>query len=184
MALIDMGDEDLLARILYKTRDAGALAPKRATPAPRTEPSDQTWNVPGILGSTRITTTFGHVPAHLVRVGDSLRTRDGEFLRVLRISEYKFDDDFLARRPDAAPVVIRKGSLGPHMPLQDVAVSPAQKISLAVNRVEGRLVPAVEVSEQRGGVDHSLGLLVYFKLHLSKRALICCDGVWVEAESD
>ena len=184
MDLSDFDDGDLLSRVLEQTMDA---APERAevpTPAKAAGKSEEAWTVPGILGSTRVATSFGHVPAQLVRVGDTVRTRTGSFERVQRISEIRIDEDFLKRRPDAAPVVIRRNALQPGAPHQDVGLSPAQMVSVGPNRFEDRLVPAATLSRQRGTIDRTLGMLVYVQLHLAGEAQINCDGVWVAAVAD
>lgn len=180
MDLIDDDIEDLLSRVLEET--AGAAKPVAA--APRAPQREQTWTVPGILGSTRVMTSFGHVPAHLVRAGDSLRTRKGGFERVLRISEVRIDEAFLASRSDAAPVIIRRNGLGSGLPHQDVGLSPGQMVSVGANRFEDRLVPAQELSDERGGIDATLGMLLYVRFHLAQEARINCDGVWVAVGAD
>lgn len=178
MDLIGMEDADLLSRVL-----AQAAVEPEAAPAPRRAGPDRTpetgWSFPGILGSTRVTTTFGHVPAHLIRVGDALKTRDGSFLRVLRIDDLRIDEDFLSRRPDAAPVILRRNSQGAGAPHQDVTLSPAQMVSVGPNRFEDRLVPAAQLSRERGTIDRSLGKIVYFTFDLGRAAQINCDGLWV-----
>jgi hypothetical protein len=177
MDLSDLDDVDLLSRVLEQTAEAvaaPALPPKAMPQRDRCA-----WTHPGILGSTRVATSFGHVPAHLVRVGDTVRTRDGGFERVQRITDLKIDEDFLARHPEAAPVVIRRNGLQSGVPHQDVAFSEAQLVSVGPNRFEDRLVAAGELSRERGGIDKTLGMMVYITFHLAREAQINCDGVWV-----
>jgi hypothetical protein len=178
-----LDDGDLLSRVLVQATQltAGRIEEARRTASAASEPS---WTLPGLLGSTRVMTSFGHVPAHLVRVGDTLRTREGAFVRVQRISDLRIDEDFLTRRPDAAPVIIRRNGLRSGMPHQDVAVSPGQMVSVGPNRFEDRLVRADTLSRERGGIDRSLGMMVYIRLHLAESAQINCDGLWVAAEAD
>jgi hypothetical protein len=177
MDLIGMEDEDLLSRVLAQAATDAAVAPKpQARPAAAAGPD---WDVPGILGTTRVTTSFGHVPAHLVRVGDTLKARDGSFVRVQRITDIRIDEDFLARHPQAAPVIVRKNGHGSGVPHQDVGLSPAQLVSVGPNRFEDRLVASAGLSRERGGIDKSLGILVYFRFHLGRAAQINCDGLWV-----
>lgn len=178
-----LDDGDLLSRVLEQTTSptAGRIEEARRTAAKASEPS---WTLPGLLGSTRVMTSFGHVPAHLVRVGDTLRTREGAFVRVQRISDLRIDEDFLATRPDAAPVIIRRNGLRAGAPHQDVALSPGQMVSVGPNRFEDRLVRADALSRERGGIDRSLGMMVYIRLHLAESAQINCDGLWVVAEAD
>jgi hypothetical protein len=181
MDLDRLDDGDLLWRVLEQTAAPGAAD----APTPVAQRADiRSWTLPGILGSTRVTTSFGHVPAHLIRVGDTLRTREGGFARVQRISNLRIDEDFLARRPDAAPVILRRNSLRAGMPHQDVGLSPGQMVSVGPNRFEDRLVSAETLSRERGGIDRALGMIVYVSLHLSEPAQINCDGLWVTADSD
>jgi hypothetical protein len=178
MALIDLSADVLLRRALRpvpvpaSAANCNHIIRRRPQSAPRC-------NLPGILGSTRVTTEFGHVPAQLVRVGDALVTRAGRYLKVLQISATRIDDDFLRYCPDAAPVVIRKNSLRPYVPLRDVGVSPSQIISTTSGDAEHCLAPAEHVSRERGFIDEDLGMLVYYRFHLGQRAQICCDGIWV-----
>jgi len=181
MALIESDDADLLTRILEQTKETEHREARVSGTVTERQQPTRTWTLPGIAGPTRVTTSFGHVPAHLVRVGDTLRTREGSYLRVLRISEFKFDDEFLERSPEAEPVVLRRNSLGPHMPLQDVVLSPAQEVSIGKNRYEERAIPASQITQARSSVDGALGMLVYFQFHLAKPAQIHCDGIWVTA---
>jgi hypothetical protein len=180
MEIAGMDEAGLLSRVLAQA------APEKAAPAPsrtaRAAAEAAAWHAPGILGTTRVTTSFGHVPAQLVRVGDTLKTRDGNFLRVECITDLRIDEDFLARRPDAAPVIFRRNALGAGVPHQDVALSPAQTISVGPNRFEDRLVPAAELSRERGRIDRSLGMMVYYRFHLGREAQIHCDGIWVATD--
>jgi hypothetical protein len=178
-----LDDGDMLSRVLEQTTSlsTGRIEAARRTAAAASEP---TWTLPGLLGSTRVMTSFGHVPAQLVRVGDTLRTREGSFVRVQRISDLRIDEDFLAIRPDAAPVIIRRNGLRAGVPHQDVALSPGQIVSVGPNRFEDRLVRADTLSRERGGIDRSLGMMIYIRLHLAENAQINCDGLWVVAEAD
>jgi hypothetical protein len=178
-----LDDDDLLSRVLEQTTSQaeGRIEEARRTAAKSSEPS---WTLPGLLGSTRVMTSFGHVPAQLVRVGDTLRTREGSFVRVQRISDLRIDEEFLASRPDAAPVIIRRNGLRGGVPHQDVALSPGQLVSVGPNRFEDRLVRADTLTRDRGGIDRSLGMMVYISLHLADSAQINCDGLWVVAEAD
>jgi hypothetical protein len=183
MDLDRLDDGDLLWRVLEQTATPAAGTAEAPVPVAAAGGA-RSWTLPGILGSTRVTTNFGHVPAQLVRVGDTLRTREGGFARVQRISDLRIDEDFLARRPDAAPVIVRRNSLRAGMPHQDVGLSPGQMVSVGPNRFEDRLVPADSLSRERGAIDRTLDMIVYVSLHLSEPAQINCDGLWVTAETD
>lgn len=178
-----LDDGDLLSRVLEQTTSLAARqsGPAYLSAAPATKDS---WTLPGLLGPTRVMTSFGHVPAQLIRVGDTLRTREGGFVRVQRISDLRIDEDFLASRPDAAPVMIRRNGIRSGVPHQDVGLSPGQMVSVGPNRFEDRIVRADSLSRERGGIDRSLGMMVYIQLHLAESAQISCEGLWVTAEAD
>lgn len=182
MDLSDLDDGDLLSRVLEQTAEAvsATALPRKSVP----QGEQGVWKHPGILGPTRVMTSFGHVPAHLVRVGDTVRTRDGGFERIQRITDLKIDEDFLARHPEAAPVVIRRNGLQSGVPHQDVAFSTAQMVSVGPNRFEDRLVAAGDLSRERGGIDKTLGMMVYVTFHLAREAQINCDGVWVSIAAE
>lgn len=185
MNLMEFDEADLLSRVMQQTAERSAPPAARRPALPqRPATTSAGWGHAGILGPTRVETTFGHVPAHLVRVGDTLRTQDGGFERVQRISDIKIDEDFLARHPEAAPVILRRHALDGGVPHQDVSLSPAQKVALGPNRFETRLVPASELSRERGAVDKTLGMMVYVRFHLGRPARINCDGLWVAVEPE
>jgi hypothetical protein len=172
MDLIDLEDADLLSRVLAsRAAAASAEACRRRL---------RGLDAPGILGTTRVLTSFGHVPAHLVRVGDTLKTRDGSFVRVERITDIRIDEDFLARHPEAAPVIFRRNGHSVGSAASGCrAVARRSSVSVGPNRFEDRLVPAAELSRERGGSTNRSGMMVYFRFHLGREAQINCDGIWV-----
>ena len=139
------------------------------------------WTLPGIRGTTGVETAFGRVPAHLLRAGDMIRTRDSGFQRAVRISDVKIDSEFLSYRPDAAPVVIARYALRANVPACDVELSPAHPVFVGDDADDPCGVPAWTVSRCRGTIDSALGMAVYVQVHLARAAQINCDGVWVGA---
>ena len=178
---------DLLSRIADRIGSVATAARSRSHP-PAEDPADapadsHEWKLPGIHGATRVTTNFGHVPAHLVRPRDNLKVRSGGYLPVLHIDEYKLDEDFLRRSPDAQPVLFRKGTLSEGVPSQDVCVSPVQDVIVPTAGRGQVPVPASNVSRDRQPLDRSLRLTSYFVFHLPETAFVRCDGVWVHMAS-
>jgi hypothetical protein len=172
----DIGIEEVLARVLQTCPQSRPVSFQASVARLKSKPT--AWKAAGILGTTRVETQQGLVPAQLVRVGNMLRTRKKDFVRVLRISNFKVDQAYLDVRPEAAPVIIKKHSLSRNHPMQDVGLSPAQVVSIGPNRFEEEPVEARELSSIRGRVDRSLGVLLYVQFHLEKEAVINCDGVW------
>ena len=62
-----MDEAGLLSRVLAQAAPVRAAAPAPSQ-AEYAAAEAAAWRAPGILGSTRVTTSFGHVPAQLVRV--------------------------------------------------------------------------------------------------------------------
>ena len=141
----------------------------------------ESWPMPGILGSTGVETSFGRVPAQLLRVGDMVRTRDGGFARTVRVTDIKLDEGFLATRPEAAPVIIPRDAFGANQPMRDVELSPAHPVFSGSGGAGCAGVPALQLSSRRGVIDADLGVLIYVQVHLSEPAQINCDGIWVGA---
>lgn len=182
-------DLDLLLRVSDRVGDVAPTAPaapaRPATARKAEAPAAairQRWNLPGILGDTRISTNFGEVPAHLIRERDRLRTRDHGFLAVQRIEEYKIDAEFIAHRPDAAPITLPKGCIRSGLPKQNVYLSPAQKVVKLSTGVQARGIEARDLSKQYYAYDRSMAGLSYFIFHLGQPALIRSEGIWINVE--
>ncbi|MEM8629613.1 MAG: Hint domain-containing protein [Pseudomonadota bacterium] len=177
-------DSSVLARVSQAVSDPSESRIVRrqrpfasqATPATPRKPA---WTLPGVLSVTHMSTSFGEVPAHLVRVRDRLRTRDGTFLPVLRIDEYKLDEEFLSFHPDARPVLVRQGSLGANVPVRDAWFSPRQTILSPKTQTGMRLVDAGDIAEAPHQLIQPAGGLSYFVFHLGQAALVKSEGIWV-----
>ena len=83
----------------------------------------------GLLGSTRVATSFGEVPAQLLRKRDMVRTIGGQFLPVLSVKQISFDEEFLSFHPEAHPIMVRAGAFGPDRPKKDAYFAPEQLIT-------------------------------------------------------
>jgi hypothetical protein len=180
MGFSAINESALRERMRQLLQDAHASLEFHDNVVPLCEPKPLSWTLSGISGKTRVETAFGLVPAQLLRVGDMLKTRESGFQRVLRISDVKIDLQFLASRPDAAPVIIAKNAFGSNVPTRDVELSPAHRVYMAYDRNDDPGVPAELISSRRGTIATDLGMLVYIQVYLSRHARINCDGVWVE----
>lgn len=148
------------------------------------EPEERTeWNIAGIAGPTRLSTDFGEVPAHLVRVRDKIRSRDGRYLPVIRISEYKLEQAFLDRHPDAQPVVIRPHSLGNQSPVNTIQLSPAQRVVMPTDWSKKNFVRADSLSSMRASHDVSTGMVSYYSFDVGEPTVLQCEGLWVESQA-
>lgn len=143
--------------------------------------ADPEWRLQGILAKTRVTTNFGKVPAHLIHVGDRIRTRAGRYLPVKNIEVYKLDREYIERHSEALPVLIQQGAIDGKYPTQDVLLSPEQLVTLDGKHARADMVHAREIPRSRRTFDPSLGVVAYYKFTLEEPAEIYCEGVWVKS---
>jgi len=172
-------DQDV--RILERVSSAIASNRNDEPMTDRGEPvrSRTNWNLGGVYGSTRVSTSFGEVPAHLVRVRDQLRTRDGEFARVLRIDEYKLDANFLEKHPEARPIRFQARKLNGSVSGASVFLSPGQVVLARNAAGHETLRPAREFMDQPGVMPETTGPFSYFIFHLGQAALVRAEGMWI-----
>ena len=157
----------------------GTPPARKRTAVERKSRKVRTWNIPGIYSGTRVSSSFGEVPAHLIRVRDQLRTRNGSFKRVLRIDEYKLDSDFLSEHPEARPIRFSTRSRGHGTTGHDILLSPAQLVLARGTNGEEVLKPASEFLNQPGVLPNNAGPSSYFVFHLGEAALVRAEGMWV-----
>lgn len=154
-------------------------APPEAPPEAKPQKPGQIWTLPGILGSTRVTTNFGHVPAQLVRVGDYVKARRNGYCRVTKIREHKIDEAFVASFPDARPIRIQRGAFSRGLPERDIAVSPAQTVCIETSHTREMKIKATEITALRVSFDTSLGMFAFYELVLDMPDDVLCEGVWL-----
>ncbi len=145
---------------------------------------DRAWTLPGIHSETRVTTNFGHVPAHLIRTNDRLKTRDGRYLPVMRISCFKLDEEFIRQNPQARPVKIPRDTIQRRVPVQDVYLSPAQPVAIASDVTQERLTEAHKLASGQVSFDRSLGMIAYYEFVLPEPTQICVEGLWTPSGID
>lgn len=151
-------------------------APQSSMAGDLGEKPKKRWSIPGIYSGTRISTSFGEVPAHLIRVRDQLRTREGNYVRVLRIDEYKLDADFLAEHPEARPIRFTSRR---DTPSGAVYLSPGQRVLARGSSGQEVLRMAADFTDQPGMVPDVPGPFSYFVFHLGKAALVRAEGMWI-----
>ena len=174
----------LLDRVLERTPVPASLACTSTVDQDDRTERGHPWNLPGILAETRVTTNFGQVPAHLIRINDRLKTRDGRYLPVVRVSSFKLDEEFIGQNPNARPVKIPKDTLQRRFPVQDVYLSPGQLVAIASDSAQEQLTQAYKVASGQLAFDRSLGMIAYFEFILPEPAQICVEGLWTPAGLD
>ncbi len=171
------GVSGILARLKAHKDDDAPQARKASKP--EIEPNEDRWPLPGLAPMTRVRTSFGDVHAVALRVGDLVKTRSGEFKKIVWLNRVLLDEAFLSDKPDSNPVRIHAGALGPSTPSHDLMMSPRQKVcptakaNLQERREAGDLTSKPGVMRQR-----ETGLS-YTMFHLGEAAEVQCEGVFL-----
>ncbi|SPH18311.1 hypothetical protein DEA8626_01847 [Defluviimonas aquaemixtae] len=124
-----MNDEHILSAVVEALSKSEAKAPPAPSKPERPRRSVE-WTIGGFCDDARVTTSFGELPIQALRRRDPLRTVEGPLARVERVDRIQLDEAFLEQNPDAQPVRIQAGALGPNRPKTDVLVSPHQAVGV------------------------------------------------------
>lgn len=129
---------------------------------------------------TRVSTSFGELPAQALRLRDQLRTREGSFRPILWIDRIVLDADFLRRHPTAQPIVIRAGSLGHRLPTADVTLAPHQRFSTR-QRINGsELKCASDAIGRHNVVRRNEQMVTYTLFHCGGPTSVLSEGMWLD----
>ena len=129
---------------------------------------------------TRVTTSFGEVPAQALRVRDMVRTRNGSFARIEWIDRIYLDTEYLAYHPEAQPIMIKKGALALNYPCADVMFAPFQRISARQTFV-GTTPDRVFDALNRPNVHRkSEQAITYTVFHCGAPTSVKCEGIWID----
>ena len=134
----------------------------------------------GLGPDTRVMTSLGKMPAAALRRRDLLRTRDGGFRAIEWIDRIKLDADYLERHPEAQPVVIRAGSLGPRLPALDLVLAPRQRLSEAqsfTGHGSGRAMAAIGYPTATHRREASITYTVF---HCENPTSVLSEGIWLD----
>jgi hypothetical protein len=170
-------DEALLQNV---ARLVCSTAPTEPDSKPAPDPTPMVWTLPGFSGKSRVLTTFGQMPLEALRKRDPLRTLCGTYLEVTWIDKIQLEPAFLQRHPEANPIFIPKGALGPGSPSTDMLISPAQRFKLPglVNGSSSKTAAAMT------GLSHisrqSQSGFTYYMFHCGQAASVSIDGLWCE----
>ena len=129
---------------------------------------------------TRVSTSFGELPAQTLRLRDQLRTREGVFRPIQWIDRIVLDADFLRRHPTAQPVVIRAGSLGHRLPTADVILAPDQRLSVQQRINGGELKCASDAIGRHNVVRRTEQMVTYTLFHCGGPTSVLSEGMWLD----
>lgn len=138
---------------------------------------DRQWTLPGLCWNASVTTSFGALPAQVLRLHDPLRLADGTIARITWIDKIQLDDDFLAAYPDAQPIMVRAGALGGGLPVQDLLVSPQQMIAVKSNNFKTEVRMAREFLGRPGFMRSPQSMVTYYLFHCGRPAQVMVEGL-------
>lgn len=143
------------------------------------EAMDEPVDITGLEAKTRVTTTFGDVPAHLVRVNDTVRTADGTYRKVTKVDVIQFDREFLDAYPDALPILIGADAIRPGVPRQDIVVAPGTQITSGFGTVIDGPLKARDLLHRprvrRLRCDH----VAYYRFDVGAETSIMTEKTWL-----
>jgi hypothetical protein len=131
----------------------------------------------GLESRTRVTTAFGEVPAHLLRVHDAVRCADGRFLKIRRIDVLQFDAGVLRASADAAPIRIGAGALRTGLPARDIYLAPEQEILASSGGFDTKVMTARDLLSRPRVMREPVDQVAYFRLDLGAAATILAEKV-------
>jgi hypothetical protein len=131
----------------------------------------------GLESRTRVTTSFGDVPAHLLRVNDAVRCADGRFLKIRRIDVLQFDAEVLRASADAYPIRIGAGSLRTGLPARDIYLAPEQEILASAGGFDMKVMIARDLLSRPRVMREPVDQVAYFRLDLGTAATILAEKV-------
>ena len=138
------------------------------------------WTLPGFGPMTRVSTSFGDVPAQALRERDVIRTPQGMLKPIQWVDRMRLDTAFLKHVPDAQAVMVRAGSLGGGLPKADIIVSPEQEIGLGRHAHDVKFVKAKTLLGRPGVVRKPEELLTYTLFHCGEPVVVKVEGVWAK----
>jgi hypothetical protein len=131
----------------------------------------------GIESRTRVTTAFGEVPAHLLRVNDTVRAADGRFHKIRRIDVIRFEAASLRSLPDAYPIRIQAGALRAGVPARDIYLAPEQELLVTTGGAGSKMVRAQELLTRPRVMREPIDQVAYFRLDLGGPASVMAEKV-------
>ena len=132
---------------------------------------------------TRVSTSFGEVPAFALRERDMVRTRKGVYKKIVGIDRIVLDESFMQYHPSARPILIRAGAFGLNLPSKDMQLAPYQSICKQ-QRFSGKVPKRAIDALSRPNVHYkSESLITYTVVRCEEPTALLCEGVWIDCPS-
>ena len=177
----DVADSELLAAVMLQTSGVGSQAkpaPRQAEPAAGVPQGEAgiTWSLPGFEGKCRVHTNFGELPIEALRRRDMVRTISGAYREVQWVDAIRLDAEFISRHPEALPVMIRAKAMGNGYPIQNMLVSPGQKICDNVQSPGRGQTRAAQLDGRPGFLRQRRSEVTYYRFHCGGPEMVCIEG--------
>ena len=137
-------------------------------------------HIVGFGPMSRITTSFGAVHAQTLREGDLVRTKVGDYLKIVAINRITIGNGYLKYHPGAQPIVIRSGAFGSGLPVSDLTLAPNQKITAGQRFMQGNIKRAIDAVGRSHVYRRPEEIITYTIFHCGKRAAVLCEGIWID----
>lgn len=131
----------------------------------------------GLESRTRVQTAFGDVPAHLLRVNDTVRGADGRFHRIRKIDVIQFEPDVLRTTADANPIRICAGALRTGVPARDIYLAPEQELVVPTGGYGSTVVVARDLLSRPRVLREPVDQVAYFRLDLGAAVNVMAEKV-------
>ena len=161
-----------------ENRRSKVAGPRSKSPAGNRERSLNV--LTGFGPMSRVATSFGDVPAQVLRVRDRVRTKTGEYLEIKKIDRITLDEDFLQYHPGAQPILIRAGALSTGMPKADLVLAPYQQIDKSQPGFRTSGNRAIDTLDRPLCLRKNEAMITYTIFHCGRPATVNCEGLWVE----
>lgn len=161
---------------------SASVASRSAGPSQSQRPRSIKWDIPGFGPDTKITTSFGDVPAQLLHERDMVRTANGGFKRIQWIKRIGLDEDFMLSYPEAHPIMIRANAFGSGRPKSDILVSPMQQMVMKGVRADAKPRTAASLEGSSQIMRKPVSTITYTMFHCGEKTTVCADGAWAEVK--
>lgn len=131
----------------------------------------------GLESRTRVQTAFGDVPAHLLRVNDTVRGADGRFHRIRKIDVIQFEPAVLRTMADAYPIRICAGALRTGVPARDIYLAPEQELAVPSGGYGSTVVAARDLLTRPKVLREPVDQVAYFRLDLGDAVKVMAEKV-------
>ena len=128
----------------------------------------------------RISTAMGPVFAQTLREGDRVKTKSGEFLKIVAIKRVVLDSEFLNRHPEAMPITVHAGSFSRNVPSADMILAPNQKFHKSQALMGFTCENATDALKKPGVMRKAESMITYTTFHCGQPAAVLCEGMWLD----